>query len=88
MVILWGPMAGFVQSHAPDTYTALTLASAPEMKFDFSIAMAVRPGDDKRKQMLNELIDKNRDKIQAIISEYHVPLLPLLPQQPVVDDDD
>jgi len=89
MVILWGPMAGYVQSQNPkDSITAIPMQSAPGMKFDFSIAMGVRYGDKQRKEQLNELIDKNFQEIQSIISSYHIPLLPIPPQPAAKDDDD
>lgn len=88
MVILWGPMAGYVAAQSPEgSYGVLEMKSTPEMKFDFSIAMGVRQGDNKRKQQLNELIDKNLQQIQTIIGSYHIPLLPI-PAQPAAKDDD
>jgi len=76
MVILWGPMAGYVTTQSPKgTYTVIPMQSTPGMKFDFSIAMGIRYGDNKRKAILEALIDKNQDKIQSIISEYNIPLL-------------
>ena len=88
MVILWGPMAGYVQSqHPKDSFIAIPMQSSPGMKFDFSIAMGLRHGDDQRKQQLNELIDKNLPEIQNIISSYQIPLLPI-PQQAATKDDD
>jgi len=88
MVILWGPMAGYVQSqNSKNGYIAIPMQSSPDMKFDFSIAMGIRQGDNKRKQQLNELIDKNLDKIQAIITSYGIPVLPI-PKQAIKEDDD
>lgn len=88
MVILWGPMAAYVESQSPKgSYTALEMKSTPDMKFDFSIAMGVRHGDNARKQQLNDLIDKNMPQIQAIIGSYQIPLLPI-PAQPASKDDD
>lgn len=88
MVILWGPMAGYVQSQAPKgSYTAIPMQSSPGLKFDFSIAMGVRQGDNVRKKQLNELIDKNLDKIQAIIASYDIPLLPIPAETGKKDDD-
>ena len=88
MVILWGPMAGYVLSQSPiDAYTAIPMTSRPGMKFDFSIAMAVRYGDKKRNQILNELIDKNHKAIQVIIESYKIPFLPIPEQKPDKDDD-
>lgn len=88
MVILWGPMAGYVTSQSPKgSYNVIPMQSTPRMKFDFSIAMGVRYGDDKTKQMIEQLIDKNMSQIQSIISEYDIPLLPI-PKQSIRKDDD
>lgn len=88
MVILWGPMAGYVESQSPKgSYTALEMKSTPDIKFDFSIAMGVRHGDNDRKRQLNELIEQNLQQIQAIIGTYRIPLLPI-PAQPAAKDDD
>lgn len=88
MVILWGPMAGYVTSQSPQgTYNVIPMQSTPGMKFDFSMAMGVRYGDNKRQQMLERLIDKNMSQIQKIISEYNIPLLSI-PKQPIRKDDD
>lgn len=89
MVILWGPMAGYVQSQEEkNRFIAIPMQSASGIKFDYSIAMGVRQADGKRKQQLNDLIDKNLDKIQAIIAGYNIPLLPIPPQREIKDDDD
>ncbi|CAD6874884.1 quinoprotein dehydrogenase-associated putative ABC transporter substrate-binding protein [Methylomonas fluvii] len=88
MVILWGPMAGYVQSQAPKgSYIAIPMQSSPGLKFDFSIAMGLRQGDNKRKQQLNDLIDKNLDKIQAIIASYDIAVLPPPADTGKKDDD-
>ncbi|MGR9114295.1 MAG: quinoprotein dehydrogenase-associated putative ABC transporter substrate-binding protein [Gammaproteobacteria bacterium] len=89
MVVLWGPMAGYVISQsAPDSYTVIPMKSTPGVKFDFSIAMGVRYGERDRRDRLNKLIDANLSKIQDIISQYNVPLLPIPKQMPRKEDDD
>lgn len=88
MVILWGPMAGYVISESPkDSITMMPMQSTHGMKFDFSIAMGVRYGDKARQEMLNKLIAAKADQIQAIIKSYNVPLLPI-PEQVKREDDD
>jgi quinoprotein dehydrogenase-associated probable ABC transporter substrate-binding protein len=77
MVILWGPLAGYIQTHNPNAYTAIPMQSTADLRFDFSIAMAVRQGDNKRKQQLNELIAKNQAQIHDIISSYGIIMLPI-----------
>ncbi len=87
MVVLWGPMAGYVISQSPrDAYTVIPMTSTPAIKFDFSMAMGIRYGDNKRKETLEKLIAANQQKIQSIISEYNIPLLPIPEQQVTVTD--
>ena len=87
MVILWGPMAGYIVSQSPDAYIMLAMKSALNMKFDYSMAMGVRYGDKARKAQLNELISKNQPAINNILKSHHVPLLPI-PAKKVHKDDD
>ncbi|MDT8407436.1 MAG: quinoprotein dehydrogenase-associated putative ABC transporter substrate-binding protein [Methylococcales bacterium] len=88
MAILWGPLAGHVLDQSPEgSYQALPMISSPGMKFDFSIAMGVRYGDKARQQQLNRLIETNQAQINAILREYHFPLLPIPAVQPRQDDD-
>jgi len=87
MVILWGPMAGYVLGDGGVThYNVIPLKSNAGMKFDFSISMAVRYGDNARKELLEKLIDTNADKIKNIITSYHIPLL-AIPEYIPKDDD-
>ncbi len=89
MVILWGPMAGYVLNNAPEgSYISIPMQSSPGMKFDFSIAMGVRFADKARKAQLDRLITENRQEIDAILTRYRVPLLPIPAQRPRKDDDD
>ncbi len=87
MVILWGPMAGYVlEDGGANNYNVIPLKSNAGMKFDFSISMAVRYGDRTRQEQLEKLIDENTEKIQSIIQSYNIPLLPI-PEYTPQDDD-
>lgn len=89
MAILWGPMAAYVLSqNPPASFIAIPMQSTPDIKFDFSIAMGVRQGDDERKRQLNTLIEHNLPEIHSIIGSYGIPLLPIPKQNPAKDDDD
>ncbi len=88
MVILWGPMAGYVASQSPkNSYTMIPMKSTPGMQFEFSMAMAVRRGDQDRKAMLDKLIASKAAEINTILTGYGVPLLPIPKETPVKDDD-
>lgn len=74
--ILWGPIAGyFVNKIKTSELTMIPLLSEPGIRFDYAISMAVRFGEGEWKNQLEMLIDKNADKIMAILKEYNVPLL-------------
>ncbi|MGZ8174654.1 MULTISPECIES: quinoprotein dehydrogenase-associated putative ABC transporter substrate-binding protein [Methylobacter] len=88
MVILWGPMAGYVAAQSPkNSYSMIPMKSTPDMKFDFAMAMGVRNGDKSRKETLNKLIAAKADAIRSIMAGYHIPLLPL-PKQAIREDND
>ncbi|HHZ70458.1 MAG TPA: quinoprotein dehydrogenase-associated putative ABC transporter substrate-binding protein [Methylococcaceae bacterium] len=87
MVILWGPMAGYVLGDGgTNNYNVIPLKSNTGMKFDFSISMAVRYGDKARKERLEKLIDENAQTIKDIIQSYNIPLLPMPKYIPKDDD--
>ena len=88
MVILWGPLAGYIISQSPkNSYTVIPMKSAPGLKFEFAMSMGVRNGDKARKETLDKLIAANKDKIHAIMASYHIPLLPIQAQSASQDDD-
>ncbi len=89
MVILWGPMAGYIASQSPENnFKLIPMVSVPGMKFDFSMAMAVRYGDNARKALLEQLIDTNFAEIQHILKGYQIPILPIPEPKPRRHDDD
>lgn len=76
MAILWGPVAGYLITNSkPGTYELLPMKSKPGLKFDFPMAMGVRYGDKKRKQLLNRLIENNAQEIKTILRKYNIPLI-------------
>lgn len=88
MVILWGPMAGYVTTKSPkNSYSMIPMKSTPDMKFDFAMAMGVRNGDTARKDALNKLIAAKTDQIRSIIADYQIPLLPISKQALRKDND-
>lgn len=76
MVILWGPMAGYIVSKSPkNSYTMIPMKAAMGIQFDFPMSMGVRKTDKDRKALLDQLILKKSKEIKAIIESYHIPLL-------------
>lgn len=90
--IIWGPSAGYFAEKLKDEaeFVLLNLhddPKYPDMKFEFSIAMAVRHGEKDWLETVNGLISSNLPAIEAILRDYGVPLLPLK-KSPRRDDDD
>ncbi len=77
MVILWGPIAGYIISHNPEGYNSFSMQSSAGIKFDYAMSMGVRKNDKDRKEQLDKLIAEKNTDIQAILNNYHIPLLPL-----------
>jgi len=88
MVIVWGPIAGYLVSQGPKNgYTMIPMQSTPGIPFEFAMAMGVRNGDKERQQTLNKLIVENKDQIRRIIESYHIPLTEIKKSAKPKDDD-
>lgn len=76
LAIVWGPFAGYF---GPRQSTELAMKPVspqkdpPELSFSYDIAMGVRREDRALKQELDEIVQRRRDDIAAIIEDYGVP---------------
>jgi quinoprotein dehydrogenase-associated probable ABC transporter substrate-binding protein len=76
MVIIWGPMAGYIISQSPkNSYTVIPMKTSMGVKFDFPISIGIRKSDKERKAELDRLILKKSKEIKAIIASYNIPLV-------------
>lgn len=74
MAIVWGPIAGFFSKRVKSPeLLVVPLKSEPGVKFDFEMAMGVRYGEKAWKDQIEQLIDKNRPQIGAILASFGVP---------------
>jgi quinoprotein dehydrogenase-associated probable ABC transporter substrate-binding protein len=88
MVIVWGPIAGYIVSQGPKNgYTMIPMRSEPGIQFEFAMAMGVRNSDKERQQTLNKLIDENKVQIKQILESYHIPLTEIKKTAKPKDDD-
>jgi hypothetical protein len=77
MVIIWGPIAGYLVQQRPGALIAIPMQTEPGLKFDFAMSMGVRIPDKDRKELLNGLIEKKAPEIEAILKSFEIPLLPI-----------
>ena len=72
--ILWGPLGGYhAKKHGLVATPLLKEEGAPRMFY--RITMGVRQGELKWKRELNKLIRRNQGEIDAILTEFGVPLV-------------
>ncbi len=74
--LMWGPIGGYYAKKAdpPLKVIPLTAEKIPPRMF-FRITMGVRQGELVWKRKLNSLLRRNRDEIDAILTEFGVPLV-------------
>ncbi|MGD1926798.1 MAG: substrate-binding domain-containing protein [Paracoccaceae bacterium] len=72
--ILWGPIGGYFAKQQGLTATPLLLEEGAPRLF-YRITLGVRQGELKWKRELNKLIRRNQTEIDAILTEYGVPLI-------------
>jgi quinoprotein dehydrogenase-associated probable ABC transporter substrate-binding protein len=76
VAFVWGPIAGyFAKKAAAPGIAVVPLKSEHGIKFDYAIAMGVRFGEKDWRAQVEQLIEKNRGGIQAILASYGVPQL-------------
>ena len=80
--IIWGPTIGYFAKTLEGGRDIIILPLrddplSPLLKFEFTVAMAVRHGEKEWKDKVNQLIAENQAEINAIMEDYGVPLLPL-----------
>jgi len=90
--IVWGPSGGYYAKKLRNQADISLLRlkndpKNPEMRFEYSIAMAVRYGDKAWLAKVQQLINNNKDQINAILKDYNIPLLPLKESSTSGDDD-
>lgn len=73
----WGPITGYFakNSQASAPIVAIPFKPSKDITFDFSIAMAVRHGEKDFKDRIDQLLGKNQGRINAILTDYSVPLV-------------
>ncbi len=92
MAVVWGPFAGYYAQQYRDQQELVILPLEDDVKtnrqmiFSYNLSMAVRHGEEQWKQVINELIEKNRDKIHKILAQYNIPMVPL--RKTIRQDDD
>jgi quinoprotein dehydrogenase-associated probable ABC transporter substrate-binding protein len=73
--VIWGPIAGYFASLQPTKLSVVPLVDEKGTRLDFSITMGVRGEQPEWKHWLNDFIARRQGDIDAVLAQYHVPLL-------------
>lgn len=80
IAIAWGPLAGYFAAKSPVPLVMTPLPardSLSDFPFQYNIGIAVRRADKEFRDSLQAVLARKAPEIQAILKEYHVPLLPM-----------
>jgi len=89
VAILWGPVAGYFAARQPVRLKVVPLApefEPPALSMVYPLTLAVRPGDEALRDLLNLAIVRSWDQIQATLEAYGVPQVALPPPSPGEED--
>jgi mxaJ protein len=73
---VWGPLAGYYALHSPVPLRVVPITDTSRflpLVFEFPIAMAVRKQNFPLRNQLNEILEKRRADIEAVLDEFGVP---------------
>jgi ABC-type amino acid transport substrate-binding protein len=76
VAIVWGPLAGYFARRQPvplDVVPVSPQLDPPSLPFVFDSSMGVRKGDEAFREELEEVLERRRPAIEAILDEYGVP---------------
>jgi mxaJ protein len=85
LAIAWGPLAGYYakQSTVPLKLTVLPARdSLSDLPFQYNMGIAVRRRDKEFRDSLQAVLERKRPEIDAILKQFNVPLLPIVPEHP------
>jgi mxaJ protein len=78
VAIAWGPLAGYFASRATPALAVTPVDSptdGPRWPMAFDISMGLRHGEPAFKQEVDQALARDHAAIDAILAEYHVPLM-------------
>jgi quinoprotein dehydrogenase-associated probable ABC transporter substrate-binding protein len=75
LTVVWGPIAGYFAAKQPTPLKVVPLVDEPGTRTDFSITMGIRADEPEWKHWLNDFIKRRQGDIDAVLAEYHVPLV-------------
>ena len=79
VAIVWGPFAGYFARRHGDRLDLAPVGAdplQPALAFRYEMALGVRRGDEALLTELQQVLDRRKPEVDAILRDYGVPLLP------------
>lgn len=73
----WGPLAGYAALHSPVPLRVVPIADTKDfapLEFAFDISMGVRKGDVTLLRKLDDILQRRRGDVAALLARYGVPI--------------
>jgi len=77
VAVVWGPLAGYYARKAQPALAIQPVApliDGPMLPMTFDISMGVRKEDRALRRELDDVLERRRDEVRALLEEYGVPL--------------
>jgi mxaJ protein len=75
MAFVWGPIAGYFAKLSPEDLVVVPVPSEHQVRFDYPISIAVRPGDHELLRPLQLALRKRQDEVRQLLVDYNIPML-------------
>ena len=76
VAVAWGPLAGYFANKHPGTLSIRPVSpeiDLPYLPFTYDISVGIRRGEDALKDTIEQILDRRRNDIDAILASYKVP---------------
>ena len=77
IAVAWGPLAGYFARRSGAQLDIVPVSPAydpPGLRFAFDISLGVRPGDQKLKQQLENVLEQRHSSVDSLLAEFGFPL--------------
>jgi mxaJ protein len=76
VALVWGPLAGYFASRSSVPLRLERVSpdvDGPQLPMAFSIAVGIRPGNDGLRDTVDEILEREKPRIDSLLRRYHVP---------------
>jgi mxaJ protein len=76
VALVWGPLAGYFASRSKVPLRLEAVSpdlGGQQLPMAFSIAVGVRRGNDGLRDSVDEILEREKPRIDALLRRYHVP---------------